>query len=61
MPEKLTPSQLRARAAADLAEADRLDSSKQYSADDLKSMTPHEIHQARVAGQLDTILKGEDA
>lgn len=55
-----TPAELRARAAADLAEAERLDAGRQYTETELKMMTPQQIETARVAGQLDDLLSGKD-
>jgi hypothetical protein len=55
-----TAAQLRARAAADLAEAERLDGARQYTETEVKTMTPQQIETARVAGQLDDLLNGKD-
>lgn len=55
MPD-MTPRELRQRAARDLAAADQLDGTTQYTDADLKNMTPEQIVAARRAGQFNDLF-----
>lgn len=51
--------QLRRQARDLLAEADRVDSSRQYTRDDLATMTAEQIVEAKANGQLADLLNPE--
>lgn len=56
-----TAADLRREAQRLLAEADQIDTARQYTEADLKTMTPHQIEAARLAGQLDDLMNGDEA